>query len=143
MPAIVNRALMLRCRVVGMLDNVILCQRDDNTFITWRVSVHNGMADFVSGCYDMAQAAGNANLIERAFGEQPAPVKTYVVWSADHVAMLANATVETYEQLTALEDKTGYGYSSVITTDDISGIADAIQNEWNGDMLYHEVEAGA
>jgi hypothetical protein len=67
MQAITNRALMLRCQVVGMLDNVVLCHRDDNTFITWRVSVHNGMADFISGCYDMTQAAGRANLIERAY----------------------------------------------------------------------------
>ena len=135
MAAISARAAQLNCKVIGVLDNVILCQRGDNTFITWRVGVYAAGIDFTSGCYDMTQGAANKNLIERALGEQPAPVKTYVVWSA-YKAEGCN----TYEELLALEKETDCSISSIIVTHDIEQFETAVLNEWDGDLLYHLLE---
>ena len=142
MPAIVLRAAQLNCTVIGVLDNVILCHRGDNTFITWRVGIYEAGIDFVSGCYDMTQGAGNKNLIARALGEQPV-INTYQVWSPDHVMMTAEGSgnAETHAELVAIEESTGYSYSSVVTTDDIDSIVNAVQNEFNGDLQYHLMES--
>lgn len=67
------------------------------------------------------------------------PIKTYQVWSRDHVAMIANVTVDTHAELLAVEESTGYSYSSFVTTDDIGSIVDAVNNEFNGDLQYHLV----
>ena len=137
------RAAGLQCKVIAVFDNVILCERStDNTFITWRVAIYCGGVDFTSGCYDMTQAQGNQSLIERALGEQPAPVKSYTVWNPEHVACVSDIpeghSADTYEDLMALEEVTGYSYSSHITTDDIDSVINAIQNECNACMEYHE-----
>ena len=62
------RASELGCTVQAILGNVILCCRKaDDTYITWRATVYNNSAvEFISGCYDMSPAEGQANLIERA-----------------------------------------------------------------------------
>ena len=71
------------------------------------------------------------------------PSKTYQVWNSEHVSCVADIPegygADTYEELLALEEVTGYSYSSFITTDDIDSISNAIQNEWNGDLKYHLV----
>lgn len=65
MLAVTYRAAELECLVVAVIDNVILCHRADNTFITWRVGVYEQGVEFISGCYDMSQRDGLNNLIER------------------------------------------------------------------------------
>lgn len=67
-------AARLDCSVVAVLDNVVLCYRADNTFITWRVLTQAARftgepshVEFISGCYDMDRDTGRANLIERAY----------------------------------------------------------------------------
>ena len=66
-------------------------------------------------------------------------VKTYQVWHPDHVAMYADSSADTYEELVAVEAHTDCSFSSFITTDDIDGIVSAVQNEFNGDLQYHLV----
>lgn len=135
------RAEDLRCDVISILDNFILCHRiKDHTFITWRVGINDGCANFIDGHYDMTQGAANKNLIERAFGEQPV-VNTYQVWNSDHIATLTGQGVNNHAELVALEESTGYGYSSFVTTDDIDSIVNAVQNEFNGDLQYHLMES--
>lgn len=59
-------------------------------------------------------------------------VQTFTVWTS------AKADgCDTYEELLAYEKATGYGYSSQVTTNDIEGIVDAINNELDGELLYH------
>lgn len=64
-------ARRLNCTVVAVLDNVILCHRSDNTFITWRCRIVGGFAaeraEFISGCYDMTADAARSNLLDRAW----------------------------------------------------------------------------
>lgn len=67
--AITARAAQLNCTVLSCLSNVILCHRGDDTYITWRVSVTDGKADFISGCYDMSLEAARRNVIARAWGD--------------------------------------------------------------------------
>ncbi len=67
------------------------------------------------------------------------PVKTYQVWSRDHVAMIGNVTIETHAELVAFEELTNYSYSSFVTTDDIEAFVDAVNNEFNGDLQYQRV----
>ena len=69
-----ERAERLNCTIIAVLNNVILCRRSDNTYITLRARVYiddqkNGevFAEFISGCYDMTADAAQVNLIERAF----------------------------------------------------------------------------
>ena len=68
--AIKNRAAQLNCTVEAVLNNVVLCRRGDNTFITWRVGLYAGqarpVAEFISGVYDTNEKQGQACLIERA-----------------------------------------------------------------------------
>ena len=66
MAAVSDTARLLNCSVIAVLDNVILCHRNDNTYITWRASVYPQGVEFISGCYDMNKSAGRLNLIERA-----------------------------------------------------------------------------
>ena len=66
-------------------------------------------------------------------------VKTYQVWHPDHVAMYADSSADTYEELVAVEAHTDCSFSSFITTDDIDSIVNAVQNEFNGDLQYHLV----
>ena len=61
------QAARLDCKVIAVLDNVILCHRSDNTFITWRASMYCTNVEFISGCYDMTADAAQSNLIERAW----------------------------------------------------------------------------
>jgi hypothetical protein len=65
------------------------------------------------------------------------PSKTYQVWNKDHVAMYADVTVDSWEELVKVEEDTGNSFSSYITTDDIESVVTAVQNEWNGDLEYH------
>ncbi len=67
MPAVIMRARALNCTVVAVLDNVILCHRSDNTFITWRARIYGDEAEFISGCYDMTADAARSNLLDRAW----------------------------------------------------------------------------
>jgi hypothetical protein len=73
------------------------------------------------------------------------PIKTYQVWNREHVACVADIPegygADTYEELLALEEVTGYSYSSFITTDDIDSVSGAVQNEWNGDLQYQLLES--
>ena len=66
MPKVLIQARRLNCTVVAVLGAIILCQRDDLTFITWRVGVYDEGVEFISGCYDMSKQAGRDNLIERS-----------------------------------------------------------------------------
>lgn len=60
------------------------------------------------------------------------PVQTFTVWTS------AKADgCDTYEELIAYEESTGYGYSSQVTTDDIEAIVDCVNNELDGELLYH------
>ena len=68
-------------------------------------------------------------------------VKTYQVWHPDHVAMYADSSADTYEELVAVEAHTDCSFSSFITTDDIDSIVNAVQNEFNGDLQYHLMES--
>ena len=61
--------------------------------------------------------------------------KEYIVWCSEHVATLTGKCCGTYEELKEIE-LDGYSYSSWITTDDIEGIVDAVNNEFNGELLY-------
>ena len=63
-----EQAAHLDCSVQAILGNVILCSRkSDDTFITWQATVYNlNTVEFISGCYDMTEEQGTANLIERA-----------------------------------------------------------------------------
>lgn len=133
--AVKARAAQLNCKVIGVLGNVILCHRADNTFITWRVSVGAGVGntvDFISGCYDMAQGPANDNLIERAMGEQPAPLLSYTVWSASKAG-----GASTIEELRAYEVQELGAVSSDIETHDIDALIAAVYNETDIDLLYH------
>lgn len=67
-------------------------------------------------------------------------VKTYQVWCVEHVDTIAGVRVNNHAELVALEESTGYGYSSIVTTDDIEAFVTAVQNEFNGDLEYHLVE---
>ena len=74
MALVTERARALNCTVVAVLDNVILCHRSDNTFITWRARVYidtdkdgEVFAEFISGCYDMTANAARSNLLDRAW----------------------------------------------------------------------------
>lgn len=67
MALVTARAAQLNCTVIAVLENVILCHRSDNTYITWRVGIHAQGAEFISGCYDMDKDGGQSNLIERAW----------------------------------------------------------------------------
>lgn len=66
-------------------------------------------------------------------------VKTYQVWSSDHANMYSESRIDCYADLVAAELAEQCSYSSFITTDDIESIVNAVQNEWNGDLLYQEV----
>lgn len=59
-------ARKLNCTVVAVLGAIILCQSDDCSYITWRVSVSDMGIDFLSGCYDLTKQAGRDNLIVRS-----------------------------------------------------------------------------
>jgi len=63
-------------------------------------------------------------------------VKTFTVWTANKADGCT-----TYDELMAYEEKTGYGYSSQVTTDDIEAIVDAVNNELDGELLYHLEDA--
>lgn len=61
------RAYELHCTVQAIVGDVILCcSKSDDTYITWRASIHGGHAEFISGCYDMTLKQAQLNLIERA-----------------------------------------------------------------------------
>lgn len=60
-------AARLDCTVIAVLDNVVLCHRSDNTFITWRAAIYCTSVDFNSGHYDMTAYAAQSSLIERAW----------------------------------------------------------------------------
>lgn len=63
-------------------------------------------------------------------------VQTFTVWTS---AKADGCT--TYEELMAYEKSTGYGYSSQVTTDNIDGIVEAVNNELDGELLYHLEDA--
>ncbi len=67
------------------------------------------------------------------------PIKTYQVWSREHVAMIGNVTIDNHAELVAFEESTNYSYSSFVTTDDIEAFVDAVNNEFNGDLQYQHV----
>ena len=75
------------------------------------------------------------------------PIKTYQVWNKEHVECVADIPegygAATYEELLALEEVTGYSFSSFITTNDIDSIVTAVQNEWNGDLQYQLISGSA
>ena len=66
------RASGLNCTVIAVLNNVILCHRSDNTYVTWKCSIqHAGTAItyravFDSGDYDMTLESGRESLMVRA-----------------------------------------------------------------------------
>ncbi len=65
-------------------------------------------------------------------------VQTFTVWTS------AKAEgCDTYEELVKHEFDTGYSYSSVVTTDNIDGIVDAVLNELDSDLLYHLISEPA
>lgn len=72
MPLVIARAKQLRCKVVAVTGNVILCHRDDDTCITWKCYIqlneHDGLhyAIFDSGHYDLTQEQGRNSLLARA-----------------------------------------------------------------------------
>lgn len=81
----------------------------------------------------------NFLLNDEAFIEAT-PVKKYVVWSEEHVSnILCISGVNTFEALTAAEKRTGYGCSSVVQTNDIGSIIEAVNNECNATFLSHEL----
>ena len=59
-------------------------------------------------------------------------MKTFIVWNED------KASAATYEELKQREEGTGYSYSSIIETNNIVQFVHAVQNEFDGDLLYHE-----
>ncbi len=63
-------------------------------------------------------------------------VHTYMVWSSG----MADGC-DTYAKLTAYEGQTGFSYSSEVTTDNIDAFVEAINNEFNGELLYHLMES--
>lgn len=66
----------------------------------------------------------------------PAPVlQTYIVWN------IQRTECDTYAELLALEESTGYGYSSEVHTDDIQGVIDAVDNETDAGLGYALVVA--
>ena len=71
------RAKELNCTVIAVLNNVILCYRGDDSYITWKCYVQRNTdnknnlevtyrAVFDSGDYDMTLEAGRASLMSRA-----------------------------------------------------------------------------
>lgn len=60
-------------------------------------------------------------------------MRKYVVWNTE------SSECETYSALKQKELLTGYGYSSVVSTDDINGVMTAFQNETNCSMEYQEL----
>ena len=69
---ITKRANILRCTVVALLNTTVLCHRNDNTYITWKVSIvpsivgRPARAVFDSGDYDMDAVHGQQSLVSRS-----------------------------------------------------------------------------
>ena len=63
---ICTRATELSSYVVDILDNVVLCKRADDTYITWQMGFNNGSIDFYWGHYDMDEQNGRDSLIARS-----------------------------------------------------------------------------
>lgn len=68
MALVTTRAAQLNCTVIAVLDNVILCHRGDDTYITWKVGFYYDKVEFHTGHYDMSLLHGRTSLIERAWG---------------------------------------------------------------------------
>lgn len=67
MELIRHRAAQLDCKVIAVLENVVLCYRSDGTYITWRAAMCCTSVEFTSGCYDMDTDTAQSNLIDRAW----------------------------------------------------------------------------
>jgi len=59
----------------------------------------------------------------------------YIVWNSEHISMLG-FKVECYDDLVKIEEETQNSFSSWVTTNDIEGFVDAVNNEFNGTLEY-------
>jgi hypothetical protein len=60
----------------------------------------------------------------------------YIIWSPAKVQALTGKDIGTYKELHALEEATGYSYSSIIDTPNIEAVANAFMNEADCYILY-------
>lgn len=71
-------------------------------------------------------------------------MKTYVIWNPDKICMYRKYSPEysseTYEGLLEFEEKTEGSLSSEVTTDDIDALIEAVYNETDVSLMYHEIK---
>lgn len=69
-------------------------------------------------------------------------IKQYVIWNPEKLSMDCNLSSDstTLEGLFEAEKTTGYNYSSIVTTDDIDALIDAIINETDTTLGYATLE---
>lgn len=108
------------------LHTVLIAVTVDDKYSTYQVASEFKyfLPYITSECLDTVTAVIPARIKQQ--------VHTFTVWTS------AKADgCDTYEELIAYEEKTGYGYSSQVTTNDIEAIVDAVNNELDGELLYH------
>lgn len=64
----------------------------------------------------------------------------YVIWNRFKVECYREDGLSDYDSMIDLEKSTGYTYSSVVHTDNIDQLIEAIYNETDIDLSFKEIE---